>query len=508
MATNLPHDEPAFHHQDNPAALLPAIVSAAPVGIIAFDYTGLVTLWNPAAERIFGWRAEEVSGAQLPFLTPDNRPDFERMCRRVQSGATVSNHEVRRPRKDGVWLDLSINNGPLRDTAGRAIGVVAIVTDVTEYKQERALAAYQATLVNTVSDAIISVDLGFSIQSWNRAAERLYGWNEIEALGQVSRVLLQTEYLGRSYAELDRILQEDGAWRGEMRQRNRKGDLLYIESSIATIRDHHDHHPIGYVFVNHDVTARKAAEAEVLRLNSELEQRVQERTAQLEATNRELESFAYSVSHDLRAPLRGIDGFSNALVQEYSERLDETGLHYLSRIRSGVERMGGLIDGILLLSRLTRRKLRLEPINMSALAQEVLELVATEESQGAANVVITPGLQVYADRELLRAMLENLMGNALKFSAQQPNPMIEVGKTDIAGEIVYYVRDNGVGFNMAYADKLFSPFQRLHRAGDFPGFGIGLATVQRVVNRHGGRIWAQAAEGAGATFYFTLKRVE
>jgi PAS domain S-box-containing protein len=513
MATYPPGDEPVARNQDSLAqdsfaAFLPVIVSAAPVGIIAFDDSGNVMMWNSAAEHIFGWRADEVIGCPLPFLTAGNRPEFEQMRAKVRSGITVTNREVRRQRKDGAWIDLSINNAPLYDDAGHFIGIVAIVTDSTEHKRERALVVYQAGLVNTVSDAILSVDLSFRIQTWNRAAARLYGWSEAEALGQISRHLLQTEYLGRSHAEIDRILQEDGAWRGELRQCNRSGDIVLIESSIATIRDHYDHHPIGYVFVNHDVTARKAAEAEVLRLNAELEQRVQERTAQLEATNRELASFAYSVSHDLRAPLRGIDGFSNALAQEYSARLDETGLHYLSRIRSSVERMGGLIDGILLLSRLTRREIRMEAVDMSALAHEVVELQSAQESHPGAEVVIDPDLHVYADRSLLRSLLENLLGNALKFSGGQPAPFVELGKTDIDGEMVYYVRDNGVGFDMAYADKLFSPFQRLHRAGEFPGFGIGLATVQRIVNRHGGRIWAQAAEGAGATFYFTLKRVE
>jgi PAS domain S-box-containing protein len=499
---------PSTQNQHLAADFLPAIVSAAPVAIIAFDGNGVVNMWNPAAERIFGWAADEVLGEQLPFLTPEHLPEFEQMRSRVLSGAAAINREVRRRRKDGAWLDLSINNAPLYDAHGRAIGIVAIVTDITEQTRARALVAYQALLVNTVSDAIISVDLDFHIQSWNRAAERQYGWTEAEVQGQVSRRLLQTEYLGRTYAEIDRILTEDGAWRGELRQRNRAGDVIYVDSAASTIRDHHDHRPTGYVFVNHNVTERKAAEMEVLRLNADLEQRVQERTAQLEATNRELESFAYSVSHDLRAPLRGIDGFSNALVQEYSGRLDATGLHYLDRIRSGVARMSGLIDGILLLSRLSRREMRVQAVDMSALAQDVVEMLLAHDHARGVEITISPGMKVLADRDLLRAMLENLFGNALKFTGGQAQPIVEFAQTDIDGELVYYIRDNGVGFDMAYADKLFSPFQRLHRASEFQGFGIGLATVQRIVNRHGGRIWSQAAEGAGATFYFTLPRVE
>jgi PAS domain S-box-containing protein len=484
--------------------MLQAIISAAPVGLVAFDSAGIVSMWNRAAEQIFGWRAEEVVGHELPFLTPENRPEFAQMQAAVRHGSTVRNREVQRQRKDGAWLDLSINNAPLFDKSGAVIGVVSIITDVTEQKHMQANAEYLASLVDTVTDAIVSVDLGFRIQSWNNAAARLYGWSQPAALGQVSRALLQTEYLDSSYAEVDQILAAQGTWRGVLRQCNRAGGVIYVESSIAALRDRHNHAAVGYVFVNHDVTARRAAEAEVLRLNAELEQRVQERTAQLQATNRELESFAYAVSHDLRAPLRGIDGFSTALVNEYGERLDATGLHYLSRIRSSVERMGALIDGLLTLSRLTRREMRMQPVDMSSHARDILEVLAAQEPSRRVDVKIADGLRVAADRDLLRAILENLLGNAWKFTSRQPHAVIELGKTDSDGEIVYYVRDDGVGFNMAYADKLFSPFQRLHRAGEFPGFGIGLATVQRIVNRHGGRIWAQAAEGAGATFYFTL----
>jgi light-regulated signal transduction histidine kinase (bacteriophytochrome) len=280
--------------------------------------------------------------------------------------------------------------------------------------------------------------------------------------------------------------------------------IYNIQSSIAALRDPNDT-PIGYVFVNHDVTARTLAEAEVQRLNTELEQRVIERTAQLEALNQELETFAYSVSHDLRAPLRSIDGFSNVLVQEYGGKLDGQGQHYVERIRSAVERMGALIDGILMLSRLSRRELRLQEVNLSQTACEIMEALVSQDGERHVTVNIQEGIIAQGDRELIRSLLENLLDNAWKFTAPQANAVIELGNTGIDDEVVYYVRDNGVGFDMAYADKLFSPFQRLHRASEFQGFGIGLATVQRIVHRHGGRTWVQAAEGAGATFYFTLK---
>jgi PAS domain S-box-containing protein len=484
--------------------MLRAIISAAPVGLIAFDNAGIVSMWNRTAEQIFGWRADEVVGREIPFLTSENRSEFEQMQVTVRRGVTVRDREVRRQCKDGAWVDLSINNAPLYNPSGVVVGVVSIITDVTEQKRTQANVEHLASLVDTVSDAIVSVDLAFQIQSWNKGASHLYGWHQGEAVGQVSRSLLHTEYLASSYAEVDHILRAEGAWHGVLRQRHRTGGTIYVETSIAALRDPHSQAPVGYVFVNHDVTARKAAESEVLRLNTELEQRVQERTGQLQAINQELESFAYAVSHDLRAPLRGIDGFSTALMHEYGDYLDATGLHYLTRIRTSVERMSALIEGLLALSRLSRREIHAHMVDMGSQAHEILEMLAVQEPQRQVTVRIEPSLRVTADRDLLRALLENLLGNAWKFTGNQAAAVIELGKADNNDEIVYYVRDNGVGFNMDYADKLFSPFQRLHRAGEFPGFGIGLATVQRIVSRHGGRIWAQAAEGAGATFYFTL----
>jgi PAS domain S-box-containing protein len=488
----------------NSPEILQAIVGAAPVGIVLLDLDGNVSMWNPTAERIFGWRADEVVGTPLPYLSAAESAVFKQLRQRVQSGGAFSGREVRRQRRDGEWIDLSVNDAPLYDAKGQAVGVVAIITDVTEQKKAQAQATYQAKLVDTVSDAIISVDLQFRIQSWNRAAGQLYGWDEQEALGQISRELLHTEYVGQSVEAVDLLLAELGIWRGELRQWHRDGSTLLVQSSIAALRDAHET-PIGYVFVNHDMTARKLAEAEVQRLNAELEDRVLERTAQLEAVNREMETFAYSVSHDLRAPLRSIDGFSNVLVQEYSGKLDEQGHHYIERIRSGVERMGALIDGILMLSRLSRRELRTEEVDLSATACEIIETLTSQEGERHVTVHIQEGMLVKGDRDLIRSLLENLLGNAWKFTAPRADATIELGNTSIDDQLVYYVRDNGVGFSMAYADKLFSPFQRLHRSSEFAGFGIGLATVQRIVHRHGGRIWVRAAEGAGATFYFTLK---
>ena len=236
-----------------------------------------------------------------------------------------------------------------------------------------------------------------------------------------------------------------------------------------------------------------------------LELRLKHRTEQLEAANKELEAFSYSVSHDLRAPLRSMDGFSQALLEDYQDRLDETGQGYLTRIRAAAQRMGGLIDDLLKLSRTCRGDLVLADCDLSRIASKAAADLAGAHPESACQVSIQPGLTVRADANLMRAALEQLLGNAWKFSARVPDPRIEVGAEDgPGGERIYFVRDHGCGFDMAFADKLFNPFQRLHAASEYPGSGIGLAIVQRIIRRHGGQIWAQAEPGAGAVFSFTL----
>jgi light-regulated signal transduction histidine kinase (bacteriophytochrome) len=249
-------------------------------------------------------------------------------------------------------------------------------------------------------------------------------------------------------------------------------------------------------------TQTEAQANEVRLLNATLEERVKLRTAELEATNRELEAFSYSVSHDLRSPLRTIDGFSLALEEDYAEAVDETGRDYIRRVRNGVQRMGQLIDALLQLSRITRAELNREEVDMTAVAKLVAANLEEENAGREIEFKIEDGLTASADPKLLQVALENVMGNAVKFSGKIAVPVVEVG-WDTA-ESAYFVRDNGAGFDMYYADKLFNAFNRLHGDKDFKGSGIGLATVARVVRRHHGRIWADSQVDHGATFWFTL----
>ncbi len=248
------------------------------------------------------------------------------------------------------------------------------------------------------------------------------------------------------------------------------------------------------------------AEAEVRTLNAELEVRVARRTAELERVNKNLEAFTYSVAHDLRTPLRALSGFSDALVEDYGDRLDETGRGYAGSIKAASERMAALIDDLLLLSRVSRAGMNLEPVDLSAEAAVIAGELQSRDPGRAVRFTIEDGIRVIADRSLIRAVLQNLLENAWKFTAHRDGAVIEFARTaGQDGMVCCYVRDNGAGFDPAYAGKLFQPFERLHDAAEFPGTGIGLASVARIIERHGGRTWADGAVGHGATFYFTLE---
>lgn len=289
----------------------------------------------------------------------------------------------------------------------------------------------------------------------------------------------------------------------EKRYIRKDGSLVWVRVNVSPMWLPGET-PNYHIAVIEDVTARREAEAKIQQLNATLEQRVNERTAQLEAANRELEAFSYSVSHDLRSPLRGIDGFSRVLAEDYGEKLDQVARDYLDRVRRAAQRMGMLIDDILRLARVTRADLVYESVDLTALARDVMAELGKRDVNDNVQFTVEPGLRAVGDATLLRIVLENLLENARKYSHKRPQPHVDFGVTQSNGRVAFFVRDNGVGFNMEYAGKLFGAFQRLHSAAEYPGTGIGLATVRRIVHRHGGEVWAESKVGAGATFYFTL----
>ena len=351
-------------------------------------------------------------------------------------------------------------------------------------------------------DGIVIVDRAGEIVFANRQAYDMFGYGPDELVGQPVEILVpvalrDTHVAHRAHYHASPRTRPMGVGMDLAGQR-KDGTLFPVEISLSPMSTG-DSDLVTSVI--RDTSERQRVEEQIRRLNETLESRITE----LGAVNRELEAFSYSVSHDLRAPLRGIDGFSQALLEEYADRLDETGQDYLRRVRAAAQRMAELIDDLLDLSRVTRREMRRERIDISVLARAVVEQLERSDPGRRVDVTVADGLVATGDPHLVRAVLENLLGNAWKFTSKQPGARIEFGVHQSGPSPVYVVRDNGVGFDMAYASKLFGAFQRLHGTTEFPGTGIGLATVQRIVHRHGGRVWAEAAPGRGAAFFFTLQ---
>jgi PAS domain S-box-containing protein len=374
-----------------------------------------------------------------------------------------------------------------------------------EQLAERERAASQlAAIVESSGDAIVSETLDGTITSWNAGAERLYRYTAEEIIGQNISVLAPTEAVGQISVSPEPIAGDaDDLGRLELQQVTKNGQLLHISVTVAPVHDHNGE-ITGTATISRDVTRRKLAEDRILHLNEDLEERVGRRTVQLEEANRELESFSYSVSHDLRAPLRAIDGFSRLVIEDYAHELDEEGLRYLGLVCRNTRQMGELIDGLLAFSGLKQQPLDKRPVDVEALAHEVVDSLTTEPDGRASGIEVGVLPEASADPMLLRQVLANLLSNAIKFTRDTEERRIEVGSYQDNGVPVYLVRDNGIGFDMRHAEKLFTVFQRLNRAEDYEGTGIGLALVARIVSRHGGRIWADAKPGEGATFFFTL----
>ena len=347
-------------------------------------------------------------------------------------------------------------------------------------------------VAETVTDAVISADSQGLITYVNKGGEQLFGWDAAQLAGRPLTVLMPERYREENRRLLRAASAElaIGSKVLELVALHKSGREFPVELSLARWDD-----PTGrfYTAIIRDITERRRRDEELRAIN-----------AQLELTNQELETFSYSVSHDLRAPVRSIDGFSAILEQDYGDRLDDRGRDCLARVRAAAQRMYTLIDALLLLSRVTREEMRRDVVDLSAVARSVATELHRTQPDRHVEFIIPPGVIAIGDGSLIRVIFENLLGNAWKFTSRQPTPRIEFGATSQDGIAVYAVRDNGAGFDMTYGDKLFGAFQRLHTNDEFPGTGIGLATVHRIVRRHGGTVWAEGEVGTGAAFYFTL----
>lgn len=483
---------------------LAGIIGSAMDAVITVDDDQRIILFNNAAERMFLFPAEDAIGQQLDRFIPERFRDAHKQHVRGFGETHVTRRSMGALgglyglRADGEEFPIEASISQI-ESDGQKLYTV-ILRDISERKRAEESLKEQARILDLAP--VLIRDLNDRIIFWNTGAEQMYGWTAAEALDKVSHNLFQTEH-PRPIEELKARLFARNHWEGEVVHTRKDGHRIVVVSHWVLHRDENEK-PKAILEISNDVTERKQAEREIRRLNEELEQRVADRTAQLQAANKELEAFSYSVSHDLRAPLRHINGFSQALLEDYAEQLNDDGKEYLKEVRSASQEMAKLIDDLLQLARLSRGEMRLEEVNLSELAQSAVEELRKLNGKRNVAIAIEEGLKARADKRLLRVMLTNLLGNAWKFTSKRDPAELTFGQDRKNGESFYFVRDNGAGFDMTYANKLFGAFQRLHTAGEFEGTGIGLATVQRIVTRHGGRVWAEGMVNGGATFYFTL----
>ena len=388
--------------------------------------------------------------------------------------------------------------------------------EVAEQKRAQEAIRRQAELIELSHEAIFVRDLDSRIIFWNRGAEETYGWTKAEALGNITQALLKAQFPVPFDEHMASLMAKD-RWEGELVHTRKDGARITVLSRHALQRDETGR-PAAILEINVDITERKEAQESLQRAYGELEMRVEERTKdlaaanrslaegtrQLEETNRELESFSYSVSHDLRAPLRAIDGFSKMLEKDLEGSLAGETKRKFETIQRNAQQMGQLIDDLLAFSRLGRAPLEMRPVNMGRLAHGVIDEQRSVNPGRDLRITVDSVPAAWGDSTLLRQAFVNLISNAIKFTRSRETAVIEVGGRSDGEEHVYYVKDNGVGFDMTYADKLFGVFQRLHTTREFEGTGVGLAIVQRIVHRHGGRVWAEGHIGEGATLYFSL----
>jgi PAS domain S-box-containing protein len=487
--------------------LLRLFVDNAPIMVAYIDDAQRFRFANKRYAEFFGYANEDLVGRTLEEVVGEAAyRDIGPRLERCYAGRHVA-FERTQTLGDGSIRHLEVLAVPHRSESGEVAGCYAILSDITERKRHEAdmrrVASENASILeNTVSGIAHLKDR--HIVRCNKSFSALFGYAPEELQGRPTRLLHVSEkdYVQQGRDVYPRV-EAAGHATGVVLSQRKDGSHIWTHYS-ATALDRTDMSK-GIIWVVQDITELKNAEAALQEAHDHLEEKVRERTEELAALNRELEAYSYSVSHDLRAPLRAIDGFAYLLEERLAGKLDWESSEYLGKVRSGVGRMFRLIEALLELSSVTRQEFSAREVDLSACAREIVTDFSAQNGSRRVEFAIEEGIRTVGDPQLLRLLLQNLLENAWKYTAKTPAARIEFGTTtDAAGRKVYRVRDNGAGFDMAYAARLFQPFQRLHAMREFAGTGIGLATVARIARRHGGEVWAEGAVGEGAAFMFTL----
>ena len=484
------------------------LFESAKDGILILDgETGEVIDVNPFLQELLAVVRGDLIGRQvwnLPFFrgVVGSRSDFDQW--RGQDFLQRQDLTIESSERLGIEVEF-ISSKYLVDN--RTI-VQCTLRDLSKRKEIERESAFLSTIVRTTDDAIIGETSDGVILSWNAGAERMYGYRPSEIVGRSIAILTPADHKNKLFQMLQQFQQGGGTRHLEAVTARKNGDLIDVSLTLSSIVDK-EGTLVGVSIIARDITDRKRTERELIELNAQLEARVRERTAQLEASNKELEAFSYSVSHDLKTPLRAIDGFSRVLLEEYAATLDDEGKRLLNIVSSSAQRMGELITDLLDLARITRDEMVVSRVEMQPLVRSVYEEIAPAEdvSHISFRVSLLPDAQ--GDPALVKQVWQNLISNAIKFTSRSEIRLIEVqSRQEKGGMIAYSIRDTGAGFDPQYGHKLFGVFQRLHKKEEFAGTGVGLAIVDRIVRRHGGRVWAEGKPGEGAVFHFTLPSIE
>ncbi len=542
--------------------LYASIVNFSDDAIISKNLDGTIVTWNKGAERMFGYEAGEIVGKHISKLLPEYLQNENKVIvERIRKGGVIDHYETERMHKNGKCLHVSLSISPVKDRDGKIIGAAKILRDMTEskrlreelrdrvaYTERRAGELAEVLLKYTLMDFSQNLTVSSTGDEWDAIALGLNTLNEelqsnmrqlkeseekfnkafqaspagiiltrlsdqkfVDANEAICSMLGYTydEIIGRTSIDLG-LIAEPALRQDILGQMQRTGSAKNIEmvilnktkeeintiQSMSTVSLYGKTHIINIIY---DITEKKTAEKRILQLNKELGQNVE----QLKNLNKELEAFTYSVSHDLRAPLRAIDGYADMLGEDYKAVLDEEGKRLLSVVQFNAKRMGSLIDDLLSFSRLGRKDVQKTQVDMKQLTEGALREVSKFVRHNA-RITIGKLHPAPADYALMTQVMVNLISNGIKYTSRTTGPRIDITSKQKDGEIIYAVTDNGVGFNMEYAHKLFGVFQRLHRQEEFEGTGVGLAIVQRIIHKHGGKVWAEGKPNAGAKFYFSL----
>lgn len=485
--------------------LFESVFEAAPDAMVIVRRDGEIVRLNVQAERLFGYAREELRGRPVEVLVPErfrhahpsHRMNYAEDPRTRAMGSELDLYGLR---KDGTEFPVEISLSPLPTPDG--LLVCSAIRDTTDRK--KAEARFRG-LLEAAPDGVVIVDGAGTIQLVNAQTVKMFGYTREELLGQPVELLVPERFHARHPAHRAHYfgspkVRAMGSGLS-LFGRRKDGSELPVEISLSPLETESGMLVTAAI---RDITERRYAEE----ARKRKEEAVDRARARAEAANRELEAFSYSVAHDLRAPLRAINGFSVAMLEDYGERLDEPAREHLSRVVAAAERMGELIDALLALARVTRTEVKMEAVDLTRMAHAVVAQLRAQEPDRDVTCVVAEGLSANGDAQLLGSVLANLLGNAWKFTRKTQPARIELGCEVRGSTTVYFVRDNGAGFDMALVSKLFAPFRRLHRDAEFEGTGIGLATVQRIVQRHGGQVWAEGTQGQGATVRFTLGGVK